>query len=415
MISRRYRYTFAFFRPLFRLYNRAVYNFRILPDPGLLPGQAAIVMANHVTNFDPFFIATGYRRPVFFVASDHIFRLGFVSKIITFLVAPIPIVKSHVDLRTIRTIHGIIKDGGIVGLFPEGNRNFNGLTGSIPSSTGKLIRQMKATLLLYKLHGGYLSEPRWANGVRKGHVRAELVRRLEPDELAQMSPDQISQIIQESISVDDYAEQRNKPIHYRGKRLAEFLERALFVCPKCRGLNTLRSCDDRFACGCGLAVRYNTLGFFEPDDPWTKEQHAAGSFMDTVAAWDTWQRKDLAEMLDQTDLIDLSGQRPIFTDEQEVLVDCERAARSVRIDTGRLTLFADRLEFSGTKSGLRVYPLEKLDRVIMHGSQVLQFSVTGGPVLELRSKLPRSAYKYIILHYMLMQRRTGEVHGFFGF
>ncbi len=91
---------------------------RPVPDAGHPPDQPALIMANHVTDLDPFFLATGFKRPIFFVASDHIFRLGVISSIIRFLVAPIPIVKSRIDLRTIRTINKVIADGGLVGLFP---------------------------------------------------------------------------------------------------------------------------------------------------------------------------------------------------------------------------------------------------------------------------------------------------------
>jgi len=415
MISKRYNHTFRFLRPFFRVYNRVALGLRAVPDPELAPGQPAIIMANHVNNLDPFYLASGFRRPVFYVASDHIFRLGLISKIITWLVAPIPIVKSHVDLRTLRTIHSRINDGAIIGLFPEGNRNFNGLSGSIPASTGKLIRQMKATVLIYKIRGGYLTSPRWCRHSRKGSITVELSRRLEPDELATLKPEEINRIIEQNISVDAYADQRNHPVRYRGRRLAEYLERALFVCPKCHGLDTLRSHDDLFNCSCGLSVRFNEMGFFEPVDSWSAGQMADGVFIGTVAAWDIWQRDILPFLLEKQEGIDLSGQTPIFTDSDEALVDCERAERSVVLDHGRFALYADRFEFDGQQTGKRVFPLEKLDRVIVLGAQILQFSETGGQVYEMRTKKARSAYKYVILYYMLMQRIRGEAHGFFGF
>jgi 1-acyl-sn-glycerol-3-phosphate acyltransferase len=68
-----------------------------------------------------------------------------------YLVAPIPIVKSQMDLRTLRQIRETIRDGGLVGLFPEGNRSFHGRTMFIPPSTGKLVKQLGCTVLLYRL------------------------------------------------------------------------------------------------------------------------------------------------------------------------------------------------------------------------------------------------------------------------
>lgn len=415
MISRRFYYIFAFLRPLFRAYNRHAFRCQPAPDPGLATGQPAIVLSNHIGNFDPFLLATSFRQPVFFVASDHIFRLGLISRLIKFLVAPIPIVKSHIDLRTIRTISGIIKDGGIIGLFPEGNRNFNGLTGTIPVSTGKLVRQLKATLLIYRLRGGYMTTPRWARYRREGIIQVELARRVDPDELAAMTADEITRLIQDSINVDAFADQNVKPVHYPGKKLAEYLERVLFVCPRCLGLDTLRSNDDHFRCSCGFDVKTNDLGFFEPADEWSKERASAGQLMDTVGAWDLWQRQAVADMISSGKHIDMTGQTPIFTDHGEVLAICQRAYRNTRLGKGTLSMYADRLEFEGLQAGLKVYPIDMLDRVTLHGPQVLQFSVTGGDVYECRSRKARSAFKYMIVYFELIRHLKGDAHGFFGF
>lgn len=414
MIKKRYHLVFSFLRPFFRLYNRLAKDARPVPDAGHPPDQPALIMANHVTDLDPFFLATGFKRPIFFVASDHIFRLGVISSIIRFLVAPIPIVKSRIDLRTIRTINKVIADGGLVGLFPEGNRCFDGQTGRIPSATGKLVRQLKVPLLLYKIHGGYLTSPRWSRHGRRGAIDYELSRVLTADELAAMTSLQINQIIQEGIAVDAFADQHEKAVPFKGKRLAEHLERVLFICPKCLGLSTMYSDDDLFSCVCGMQVRINVYGFFEPIDAWSRERQTDGAFPDHVGKWNHWQQQMLITMLDQPEHLDLTGQTPIFQDQEEVLYNCERAARSIRLDQGKIAMYADRLEFTGKRHGVRIFSLARLDRLIVHGPQVLQFSLTDGGVFELRSRRPRSAYKYVVLNTLLQQKQKGEIYGFFG-
>lgn len=418
MISRRYNYTFSLIRPIFRLYNRLANRSRPVPDPGLAPDQPALILANHVTSLDPFYLSTGIARPVFYVASDHIFRLGLASRIISFLVAPIPIVKSRIDLRTIRTIRtikSIIDQAGLVGLFPEGNRSFNGLTGRILPATGKLVRQLRSPLLLYKIHGGYLSSPRWGRHRRRGVIRCELAMMLTADELAAMSPDAINELIQSGIDVDAFADQKSSPVRFKGRRLAEYLERALFICPKCEGLSTLSSKENLFFCSCGLTVRYNHFGLFDPADDWSKTRQSDGLFFDNTGSWDLWQRQKLIEMLDRPEIVDPDGITPVFRDSEEVLFNCERASQSILLDRGEIALYVDRLEFSGIRSGRQLWPLENLDRLIVHGPQVLQFATSDGGVFESRSRRPRSAYKYVILTKLLQQRQKGEKYGFFGF
>lgn len=415
MVKLRYHLVFSFLRPIFRLYGRLTINYRAVPAPRLAPGQPVLILANHTGILDPFWLALSFKRPVFFVASDHIFRLGLISSIIRFLVAPIPIVKSQMDLKTIRAIRNVLKDGGAVGLFPEGNTSFTGLSSWISPSTGKLVKQLGCTVLLYRFIGGYLTTPRWALNRRKGMMSGAVVRRLEPDELALMTPQEVQQIILDELNLDAFAEQQKSgPIPYEGKKLAENLELTLFVCPKCRQLVTLRSQDDRFFCPCGLTVRMNRFGFFEPLDAWSLERAGQGSFFATVAAWDSWQRQTLLQMLDDPCTIDWTGQKSVFQDAGQRLFNCERAARSVHLADGTLALYADRLAFAGSSGILYEYPLAEISRIITHDPQTLQFTTSQGHVFEVRSHERRSAYKYIILYNVLKQRLEGTPHGFFG-
>ncbi len=415
MISRRYGFVFKTLGPVLRLYNRLAYNFSVEPAPQLDQETPALIMSNHVSNFDPIFLATAFRRPIFFVASDHIFRLGLISRLIVYLVAPIPIVKSRIDIRTIRTILRITRDNGLIGLFPEGNRSFNGVTGRIPPSTGKLVKQLKSPLILYRITGGALTIPRWARYRRKGRMLGKLSRVIDPQTLAAMTPEEINQAIHDAIFDDPYAEQLNHPVHFKGKCLAEHLERSIFVCPKCFGISTLTSCDDRFSCSCGLSVRYNTLGFFEPADSWSRDAHQNEQFLETPAAWDSWQRETLAQWLDEeAGPLDLSGSEPVFADEHETLFDCQRANRNIQIDHGTLSMTVDKIEFTGELQGTQTFLLRDIDRMIVHGPQVLQFATRAGQVYECKSPKARSAYKYVTLFNLLLQREKGEAYGFHG-
>ena len=50
-----------------------------------------LIISNHVTNFDPILVALSFPgRRFHFVASEHLFRMGFVSKLLTYLFDPIP-------------------------------------------------------------------------------------------------------------------------------------------------------------------------------------------------------------------------------------------------------------------------------------------------------------------------------------
>lgn len=416
MIKRRYQFVFALLRPFFRLLTAIMYRYHSIPAPDLPKGQPALILSNHNGAMDPFFLAVSFKRPIFFVASDHIFRLSLVSKLIRALVAPIPIVKSQMDLRTLRQIRERIQEGALIGLFPEGNRSFSGRTMYIPPSTGKLVKQLKCSLILYRIDGGYLTTPRWAVSRRKGFMQGSVVRCIEPDELAGMSAEKIYQIITETLQVDAFSVQRKKMVAYRGKKLAETLELTLFVCPRCKGLATLSSRNDQFSCSCGLTVRYTEYGFFEPLDEWSVDQQLSGRFMDNVSDWDQWQRSVLADLLFSSNILDTSGQTPLFKDQAQQLVLTERAEQSHVIASGCLELYADRLVFyAGTKpEQTKSFPLTEISRMIVHGPQTLQFTTTMAQVWEVRSNLRRSAYKYVLTTQLLRQHLKGETYELHG-
>ncbi|NLL67908.1 MAG: 1-acyl-sn-glycerol-3-phosphate acyltransferase, partial [Clostridiaceae bacterium] len=97
-----------------------------------------IVLANHNTDYDPLLIGLAFPDQMYYVASEHIFRWGFISKLINFLVSPIPRVKAITEIQTVINILKRLKAGANVCMFAEGNRSFSGETGQIHPATGKL-------------------------------------------------------------------------------------------------------------------------------------------------------------------------------------------------------------------------------------------------------------------------------------
>ncbi len=412
MLKRRYYYVFKWLRPLFRLYLQVFYAFQGVRYNDLDQAEPALILANHNGALDPFMLAVSFNRPIFFVASDHIFRLGWVSQLIRYLVNPIPIVKSQLDLQSLRQIRETIRAGALVGLFPEGNRSFTGITSYIPPSTGKLVKQLKCSLILYRFDGGYLATPRWSLYRRKGYFKGQVTRHLTAVELADLSAEQVYQLIKQELHVDAFADQQKYMSDYRGRRLAEALERVLFVCPNCRQLACLKSQADLFCCqNCSYSVRYQKNGFFQQVDEVTLKDN----FLDSVAAWDNWQRQVLPSLLFAEGQLDLSGQKALFLDQEQTLILTERARRSQVLSQGTLALYSDRLLFIDSKdSSSYNFPLPVLSRLIVHGPQTLQFTSTDNKVYEVRSRKIRSAYKYLLVFALLQQQRKGEEYGFYG-
>ena len=63
-----------------------------------------LIVANHVTNWDPLLLAASFPdTPIRFVASEHLFRHGLISKVIQWAVAPIPRRKAASGTDTVKS------------------------------------------------------------------------------------------------------------------------------------------------------------------------------------------------------------------------------------------------------------------------------------------------------------------------
>ncbi len=212
-----------------------------------------IILANHQTAFDQFFVSYGYRTPIYFVASEDIFSNGLVSKLLKFATNPIPIKKQATDVRAVMNCISVAKEGGTIAIFPEGNRTYSGTTEYMSKAIVKLIKAIKLPLSFFRIEGGYGVQPRWADKVRKGKIKAYTSKTLEPEDYAKMSDDELYSLILKELYVDE----REIDLQYKSKVQAEYLERAIYVCPYC-GLTQFKSNKNIITCQkCGKQIEYS--------------------------------------------------------------------------------------------------------------------------------------------------------------
>ena len=259
-------------------------KFNLKSEPITAEGPVLLV-PNHVCAWDPLIVAMSLKqRPLYYVASEHLFRLGPVTKILEALVAPIPRRKATTGSDTVKACLRHLRAGHSVCIFGEGEQCWDGRNIPVFPATGKLAKSSGATLVTYRLEGGYLSCPRWGKGVRRGKVHGHPVGIYPPEELKKLSAKQVNDLINRDIWEDAWQRQKTEKVLFRGKRRAEGLERALYLCPRCRRIGTLRTKNDRLYCGCGLELCYTESGLFAPEKPFS-----------TIAQWEDWQRKALKE------------------------------------------------------------------------------------------------------------------------
>ena len=130
-------------------------------------------------------------------------------------------------MQAVLTCIRVAKEGGTIAIAPEGNRTYSGRTEYMNPAIAGLARKLKLPIALYRIEGGYGVQPRWSDGTRKGRMRAYVSRVIEPEEYANLSADELGDLIKEGLHVDENCENGL----FRSVKKAEYLERCFYVCP----------------------------------------------------------------------------------------------------------------------------------------------------------------------------------------
>ena len=125
-----------------RLFCRVFFKYEVIGIENVPLEGNVIIAANHKSNLDPIFVASSMNtREVAAVAKKELFDhkiLGFILKKLN----TIPIDRENTGISTVKQILRAIKDGYVLGLFPEGTR-----------VKGKEFGQAKAGLSLFASKG----------------------------------------------------------------------------------------------------------------------------------------------------------------------------------------------------------------------------------------------------------------------
>ncbi|MCL2264477.1 MAG: 1-acyl-sn-glycerol-3-phosphate acyltransferase [Treponema sp.] len=346
-----------------------------------------IVVANHLTNWDPLLAGLSFRKPMYYVASDHILRKGFISKLLKFAVSPIARVKTAQETQTVISIFRRLKENCNICIFAEGATSFDGETGEMQPSIGKLIKRSGVALVTYRFKGSYLTFPRWARFPHRGKMQGRLVQIYSPEKIASMSEEEIYIAVKNDIYINAYDEQEKNPIAFKGKKTAECLETVLYCCPKCRLFGTLKSRGDILSCTCGFKVRYNEYCYFEIPESGERPPFK------TIFDWVKWERNEIKNLAQRETESDI----PVTEDDDQELYEIIRASKSALVAKGKLCMYRDRLSVIAESGEKYEFALDKIIDMSVITMKTIVFAVEH-KIFEIHSKRPRSALKYTDMH-----------------
>lgn len=380
----RHKVVIKLLAPPFGLYIRWKYGIKIEPfrQQGKRP---YLIVMNHQTAYDQFFVALTFHRPVYYLASEDLFSMGWVSKLIRWLVAPIPIKKQTTDLQAVKTCIKVARQGGTICLAPEGNRTFHGKNVYMNPSIASLAQKLGLPLAIFRIEGGYGVHPRWSDVVRKGKMRSYVSRVIEPEEYKAMSRSELFDLIRKELYVDEAANTGS----FRHPKNAEFLERAMYVCPWC-GLTSFESTGDIIRCTkCDRKLRHLP----------TKELEGIGFDFPHrfVAGWYEWQQ----DFINQTDLLALTD-APVYEETARLSLVHPYQHKDVLNPQATVRLYGDKITIDE-----RVLPFAETHAVVVLGKNKLNLYF-GDELLQLKGSARFNALKYVHFYHRYKNLTTGD-------
>ncbi|CAN7343778.1 lysophospholipid acyltransferase family protein [Rossellomorea sp. LjRoot5] len=145
-------YTFArglvksILSPLYRIDVKGLEHF---PKDG-----GVLLCSNHIDNLDPPVVGISAPRPVAFMAKEELFNVPVLGKLLPDLRA-FPVKRGMSDREALRKGLQVLKQGDVLGLFPEGTRSKTGQIGKGLAGAGFFALRSEAYVVPCAIIGPY--------------------------------------------------------------------------------------------------------------------------------------------------------------------------------------------------------------------------------------------------------------------
>ncbi len=202
----------------------------------------ALILSNHVGFFDPVQLIIAAHRNIHFMTTQATMTDPMLGRVMQ-LFGAVPKQKAVADPRAIQGMRDWAKLGAMVGLFPEGERTWDGRPLPILPGIERLVRLLRVPVITARIENADHVTPRWALRARRGRIRITFDA---PQSFERKTPlPEIRSFIETRLAVDPAQAQR-WPVN--GKYLARGVSNVLFACPACQELEGLREENEHVEC-----------------------------------------------------------------------------------------------------------------------------------------------------------------------
>ncbi|WP_449620205.1 lysophospholipid acyltransferase family protein [Robertmurraya sp. Marseille-Q9965] len=133
---------------------RPIYRIEVIGRENIPKEGGVLLCANHIHNFDPPVVGIMAPRPISFMAKEELFNVPVLGKILPHVNA-FPVKRGMSDREALRTGLKVLKEGKVLGLFPEGTRSKTGELGKGLAGAGFFALRTDADVVPCAIIGPY--------------------------------------------------------------------------------------------------------------------------------------------------------------------------------------------------------------------------------------------------------------------
>ncbi len=161
-----------------------------------LPGQgAAILLGNHSSFLDAIILEALTPRNIWFMTKNSEYKNCFMTWFLG-LAKSFPVRRYTVDVQAVRNAIRVVQGGHILGVFPEGERNWADRMLPFKRGTMRLVLALGVPVIPVGISGAYGLMPRWTHRVKRVpvHVRFGVPVRIDPVSIAAQTEEDIAAV-----------------------------------------------------------------------------------------------------------------------------------------------------------------------------------------------------------------------------
>ena len=113
---------YNFVKTLLLLFYKVFYKVTVINGEKIENAKGVVISGNHLSNHDPLLFPAFFDKKIRFIAKEELFKIPFIKQSLK-ATGAIPIKRGTFDRAAINSSIKLLKEGEVVGVFPEGTRS----------------------------------------------------------------------------------------------------------------------------------------------------------------------------------------------------------------------------------------------------------------------------------------------------